>query len=212
MICIGVDPGLNRMGFAVMDVDFEKESPILKNIKVVSFGLLTTPNNVILSRRLKILYDDLLVLFEKYKPQCVIVEDLFFTKNVTSGLQVSAVRGILLLVLEIMQIPYISIHPSVLKKRLTHYGKAKKTQIVSAVCALFDIPKQNLQTDDVADAIAILYAGLLEINLKNLYDKQTGKINVGEYNRNKANNFCLKKKDMQKKKFLRFLKQKKLVE
>ena len=95
----------------------------------------------------------LTVLLERYKPDLVSVEKLFFTHNQTTAMTVSQARGVLLLVAEQHAIPLIEFTPLQIKQALTGYGRAEKRQIqemVKVILKLNEIPKP----DDCADALA----------------------------------------------------------
>lgn len=145
---IGFDPGFAIVGYGVLDYeDF-------RNVWVVDYGVITTPKEESFPVRLALIYKGVQELIEKYKPDEVAVEELFFNTNITTGINVAHARGVLLLA---------AIHhcgclyeytPLQIKQAMTGYGKATKKQIqemVRVYLALSKIPKP----DDAADALAV---------------------------------------------------------
>ena len=88
---IGFDPGFAIVGYGVLDYeDF-------RNIKVVDYGVITTPKEESFPVRLAIIYKGVQELIKKYNPDEVAVEELFFNTNITTGINVAHARGVLLL-------------------------------------------------------------------------------------------------------------------
>lgn len=152
---LGLDPGIDRLGWGVVC------GSTFKDFAYVSSGLISTTRTEQVHFRLKEIYDDLHVILEKFKPDIVYAEQLFFSKNVTTAMTISEVRGVIKLCVQLKEVPYFEINPRSLKKRMTGVGNAKKNQIRFVLQHIFgftELPKP----DDVADAIAISYVGLLE--------------------------------------------------
>ena len=89
MIILGIDPGLARLGYGVIEVDGDKR-------RVIQFGMLTTPAGVPMPKRLQQLWRGMNQLLDIYKPDEVAFEELFFSKNITTGMAVSMARGVAL--------------------------------------------------------------------------------------------------------------------
>ena len=148
MIILGIDPGFGTMGYGVI------EKLNNGNIIPVDYGVLTTPKDETFPVRLAILEQGLNKLYEKFKPNEIALEELFFTKNVTTGIQVAEARGVILL----SAIKYCGrlyeYTPNQIKQALTGYGKADKVQmmhVVQSILRLKSIPRP----DDAADALAV---------------------------------------------------------
>ncbi|MGN0804313.1 MAG: crossover junction endodeoxyribonuclease RuvC [Candidatus Coproplasma sp.] len=148
MIILGIDPGFGTMGYGVI------EKLNNGNIVPVDYGVLTTPKDETFPVRLAILEQGLNKLYEKFKPNEIALEELFFTKNVTTGIQVAEARGVILL----SAIKYCGrlyeYTPNQIKQALTGYGKADKVQmmhVVQSILRLKSIPRP----DDAADALAV---------------------------------------------------------
>ena len=151
MRILGIDPGLATTGWAV--VDFDKDA----NPTHIDYGAIITPKGISVSQRLLEIYKDISELIEKFKPEYAGVETLIFCNNAKTAMAVGEARGVVLVVLESMNIPLKEFTPLQVKSAVTGYGKADKKQVqenVKRFCKLDSIPKP----DDAADAIAIAIA------------------------------------------------------
>ncbi len=148
MIILGIDPGFGTMGYGVIDKRADG------NCVPVDYGVITTPKDESFPVRLAILEQGLNQRHEKYKPEEISVEELFFTKNVTTGIQVAEARGVILL----SAIKYcgrlFEYTPNQIKQALTGYGKADKVQMMHVVQSILRL-KQIPRPDDAADALAV---------------------------------------------------------
>ncbi len=148
MIILGIDPGFGTMGYGVIDKRADG------NCVPVDYGVITTPKDESFPVRLAILEQGLNKLYEKFKPEEISVEELFFTKNVTTGIQVAEARGVILL----SAIKYcgrlFEYTPNQIKQALTGYGKADKVQMMHVVQSILRL-KQIPRPDDAADALAV---------------------------------------------------------
>ncbi len=148
MRVLGIDPGLAIVGFGII------ESTDNNSIKVVDYGVITTNKKLTFPDRLKQIYTCVCTLIEKYKPDNVAVEELFFNNNIKTAIDVSHARGVAILA-AIQSINHLFEYtPLQIKQALTGYGRAEKSQVqymVKAILNLCDIPKP----DDAADALAV---------------------------------------------------------
>lgn len=143
---MGIDPGYDRLGFGVIEAE-----------KALAYGVITTPKGKI-EDRLKEIAEDLRALFAKYQPELLVIEDLFFSKNVTTGLKVAQVRGVVMMLAADAGMRIVEVKPNEVKLAMTGYGKADKKQIQEMVKAVFRL-KAVPQPDDAADALAIAWTG-----------------------------------------------------
>lgn len=147
MRILGIDPGFAIVGFGVLDYESNKFTPI-------DYGVITTDANTPFPVRLKILYDNILKIIEKYKPDYIAVEELFFNTNVKTAIAVGHARGVIILAAQNANIKTYEYTPLQIKQALTGYGRADKLQIqnmVKTFLGLNAIPKP----DDAADALAV---------------------------------------------------------
>lgn len=147
MKILGIDPGLGRCGFGMI------ETTGWSNAKALDYGVITTMVDAPLPSRLKELYESLVLLLKQTKPDVVSVEKLFFAKNVTTGIVVAEARGLVLLVAEQNGVPVYEYSPNEIKKALTGYGSATKTQMEEMVRVHLEL-KEKPKPDDAADALA----------------------------------------------------------
>lgn len=148
MRILGIDPGLATVGWGVIDVIGGKP-------KVVSYGVISTPKEKRLPERLMIIEEDLKLIAEKFKPDEIALEELFFNTNITTGINVAHARGVILLTaVKICGGKLYEYTPLQIKQALTGYGRAEKRQIqemTKTFLGLEKIPKP----DDAADALAV---------------------------------------------------------
>ncbi len=144
---LGIDPGTATTGWGI--ISEEKKEP-----KLEVYGCIETSKHKTTVERLKEIASDLEEIIEKYKPDEVAVEDLFFFKNLKTAIKVAQARGVLLLIPGRKNIPVFEYTPLQVKQALTGYGRAEKSQIqwmVKEILKLSEIPKP----DDAADALAV---------------------------------------------------------
>ena len=154
MIVIGIDPGLATVGFGAIKTEKERVTPI-------SYGCIRTLPDKQTPQRLLEIYDEITSLFEKYKPEVIAVEKLFFSKNVTNALSVSEARGVIFLAAQQQNIPIFEYTPNQVKQAITGSGRADKKQVqemIKRLLGLDEIP----EPDDAADGLSI---ALCHINI-----------------------------------------------
>jgi crossover junction endodeoxyribonuclease RuvC len=147
MRIIGIDPGIGRTGWGIIDCDKNK-------ITVVAYGCIETKVNSNIPGRLFAIYDEIIDIIKEYRPEEMSIEELFFNKNVKTALIVGQARGVILLAGIQKHLAIITYTPLQVKTAITGYGRAEKLQIgkmVKTILQLKEIPKP----DDVTDALAI---------------------------------------------------------
>lgn len=147
MIILGIDPGLATTGYGVV----KKEG---NSFKLIDYDTITTSSDRTDVDRLSQLYEELLSLIDKYNPEHIAVEELFFNKNVKTAIRVGQARGVILLAGAQQSINVAEYTPLQVKQAVVGYGRASKQQVqqmVKALLNLEEIPKP----DDAADALAI---------------------------------------------------------
>lgn len=147
MIYFGIDPGTARCGWGVVS----KKGSLLS---CIAYGCLEPQKDVIAGDRLLSIYTQLGAYIQKYKPQSIGVEKLFFSNNAKTAMNIAEVRGVILLLVRQNAIPISEYTPYQIKQAVTGYGNADKTQVqkmVMRILQLDTIPKP----DDAADALAV---------------------------------------------------------
>lgn len=147
MRIMGIDPGVATIGFGVVDADRGRQ-------QLVRYGVITTPAGIPLSSRLYQISQDMSELIGLFHPDEVAVEELFFTKNITTGIAVAHGRGVLLLELERAGVPVYEYTPMQVKQAVAGYGKAEKRQVMAMTARLLKM-KEIPRPDDAADALAL---------------------------------------------------------
>ena len=148
MIILGIDPGLATLGFGVIEKDARG------NCRAIDCGVLTTPKEEGLPVRLAMLEEGLQRLLDQYRPDEIAMEELFFSKNITTGIAVAHARGVALLTCVKRCGKLYEYTPMQIKQALTGYGKADKKQIQPVVASLLKL-KSVPKPDDAADALGI---------------------------------------------------------
>lgn len=147
MIILGIDPGLAIVGYGVIEAQKGAFRPI-------DCGVINTPKSDTVPIRLNKIYDGMLSLIEKYKPDCIAIEELFFNTNITTGINVAQARGVVLLACQQKGLKMYEYTPLQIKQALTGYGKAEKKQIQFMVARLLNL-KAVPKPDDAADGLAV---------------------------------------------------------
>jgi crossover junction endodeoxyribonuclease RuvC len=147
MLIIGIDPGIAILGYGVLEYEGNK-------FKVIDYGPVITTNKFKMPERLEIIYDSLDKIFDKYRPDAVAFEELFFNQNAKTAITVGQARGASVLCAQKNKLNIFEYTPLQVKQAVVGYGRADKKQIqqmVKIILNLKEIPKP----DDVADALAI---------------------------------------------------------
>lgn len=147
MRILGIDPGIGICGFGLIETSGRAGA------RALDYGAVTTMVDAPMPSRLKELYESLKIVFEDTKPDVVAVEKLFFSKNITTGIAVAEARGVILLVAEQSGVKVREYTPNEIKKSLTGYGAATKTQMEEMVRVHLGL-KVKPKPDDAADALA----------------------------------------------------------
>lgn len=159
MKILGIDPGLARVGFGLIETDGY-------NVKLLNYGIIETENNLPQSERLLQIKKDIEELILEYQPDQVAIEELFFVQNITNGIRVAEARGVITVVVAENGILIHEYKPTEVKIAVCSNGHAKKCQIqdmVKKILKLQNTPKP----DDAADAltIAITCSQSLKLNI-----------------------------------------------
>lgn len=147
MIILGVDPGTAITGYGIIQSDGDE-------LGLIDYGVITTPADWPLPRRLEHIYRALTDLIAKHHPTDAVVEKLFFSKNVRTALSVGQARGVALLAAAQASLAIHEYTPLEIKQAVVGYGRAEKMQIQQMVKMLLQLDFIP-QPDDAADALAI---------------------------------------------------------
>lgn len=156
MIILGLDPGVARLGYGVIESDGHHD-------RCVAYGVIETRKGE-LGPRLLELRDQLRTLLAEHRPDRVCVEKLYFSKNVKTATAVGEARGVILLTCAEAQLPLIEVQPQAVKQAVTGYGAADKAQVMRMVQTLLGLPEPP-RPDDAADALAIALCGVRNLEV-----------------------------------------------
>jgi crossover junction endodeoxyribonuclease RuvC len=147
MLILGIDPGTAILGYGLIE---QKGN----HLSALAYSCWRTPAHIPLAERLLVLYKQIMLFLQKYHPDHMVVEELFFNRNTTTALNVGHARGVVLLAGAQQRIPVYEYTPLQVKQAVVGYGRAEKKQVqqmVKGLLGMGEIPKP----DDAADALAI---------------------------------------------------------
>jgi len=172
MTILGVDPGFAKTGFGVIRIESGRISHIAHDI-------ISTEPSLQTGARLKIIHDGICAAADLYKPDFAAVENLYFSKNISSALPVAQARGVVLLALAQREIDAREYSPLEIKQAITGSGRAGKSQVqelVRFLLALREIPKPDHASDALAAAICCYHMVAAERKLsppENVKEKES---------------------------------------
>lgn len=147
MRILGIDPGVAIVGFGLIESD-------RGTLRMLQYGAITTPAGLPLAARLAQINRDMEELIDTFRPDEISVEELFFSKNITTGIAVAHARGVILCAAEKKKIPIYEYTPMQVKQAVVGYGLADKKQVMDMTRRLLKL-KSVPRPDDAADALAV---------------------------------------------------------
>jgi crossover junction endodeoxyribonuclease RuvC len=146
MVVLGIDPGVRRTGYAVVEAVGGKAL-------LVASGTLSTSSKSPFHERLKSIYQGLLQVVARFSPDEIAVEDVFVKNNVRVALRMGHIRGVALLVAANHGVPIGEYSPGEIKQAIVGSGSASKEQVKFMVTALLKLA--DISSEDESDAIAV---------------------------------------------------------
>ena len=146
MRILGIDPGTATLGFGIVDED--------NGFAAVAYGAIETPSTDAMPMRLLTLHNEITALIDDFEPDVLAIEQLFFSRNVTTAIAVGQARGVAMLAAAQHGLDVIEYKPAEIKQAISGYGNADKQQIQAMVRILLDLDEIP-HPDDAADALAI---------------------------------------------------------
>ena len=150
MRVLGIDPGYAIVGWGVLDQAGSRYAP-------VAYGAICTEKDTPFEQRLAEIYDGLADILDRYRPQALSIEKLYYQHNQTTVIGVAEARGVILLAAAQAGVPVCEYTPMQVKQAVTGYGKAVKKQIQEMTRVLLHLPAIP-KPDDTADALALAIA------------------------------------------------------
>ena len=147
MRILGIDPGIAIVGFGLIESN-------RGSVRMLQYGAVTTEAGLPLATRLVQIENDMTALISQLKPDEIAVEELFFSKNITTGIAVAHGRGVILCTAERLGVPIFEYTPMQVKQAVAGYGLADKKQVMDMTKRLLKL-KAVPKPDDAADALAI---------------------------------------------------------
>ena len=148
MKILGIDPGIATVGYGILEKDEHGR------ISTIDYGVIETPKTENLAVRLAMLEEGMHRLLKVHQPNEIAIEELFFSKNVKTAIQVAHARGVILLTCIKECGRLFEYTPMQIKQALTGYGRAEKRQIQLVTANLLKL-KGIPRPDDAADALAV---------------------------------------------------------
>jgi len=161
MIIIGIDPGSVVVGYSII------RKKTAQQLEVVDFGCIITDKFATTGERLKYIYKEVNKLIEKYKPEVMSVESVFFFKNLKTIMPVSQSKGVILLAAAEKKLMVYEFTPLQMKMAIAGYGRAEKKQVQKMIektidISGFDLKENNRKKDDAFDALGMAICAALK--------------------------------------------------
>lgn len=161
MIILGIDPGLAIVGYSIVEC-------IGNNFTAIEYGCIRTDSKLLFPDRIKIIYDSLIEIINKYDPDDLAIEELFFNKNVKTAIKVGQARGVEILAGVNSGLDIYEYTPLQIKQAVVGYGRADKNQVQEMVKILLNLDEKP-KPDDVADALAVAICHGASIKFKEMF-------------------------------------------
>jgi crossover junction endodeoxyribonuclease RuvC len=168
MFVLGIDPGLTRCGFGLVEGSFAG----VESFRAVRAGVVETNPDSPVEQRLGQLFVELQLLLQETKPDAVVVERVFFQRNVKTAIPVTQVSGVAVALAGAIELPVRQFTAQEVKLAVTGYGAASKTQVqgmVARLCGLVDVPKPA----DAADALALAITYFMVVRMEQRYPEKS---------------------------------------
>jgi crossover junction endodeoxyribonuclease RuvC len=147
----GIDCGTETTGYGVVEWDDHARNP---ELVWLAAGGICPPKKALLPQRLAVIHAELTTLFERWQPEVVAVEEVFYSVNAKSAIKLGHVRGVALLAAATAGLPVAEYAPLTIKSTVTGYGLAAKHQVQFMVARLLHLAAVP-EPADAADALAI---------------------------------------------------------
>jgi crossover junction endodeoxyribonuclease RuvC len=168
MFVLGIDPGLTRCGFGLVEGSFEG----LESFRAVRAGVVETDPHESVERRLGQLMVQLRTLIGEMTLDAVVVERVFYQRNAKTAIPVAQASGVAVALAGSVDLPVRQFTAQQVKLAVTGYGAASKSQVqgmVTRLCGLRDVPEPA----DVADALALAITYFMVVRTEQRYPKMS---------------------------------------
>jgi crossover junction endodeoxyribonuclease RuvC len=164
MFVLGIDPGLTRCGFGLVEGSFDG----LESFRAVRAGTIETAADLPVEQRLRQLHVELAALLIETTPEAVVVERVFYQRNAKTAIPVAQASGVAIALAGSDDVAVRQFTAQEVKLAVTGYGAASKSQVqgmVARLCGLSDVPKPA----DAADALALAIAYFMIVRTERRY-------------------------------------------
>ena len=166
MFVLGIDPGLSRCGYGVV----ERRGA---ELRATLGGVVTSDPGIPLPERLRMLFEELQALVAEVKPDAVVVERVFFQTNVRTAMATGQAGGLALLAAAQSGCEVVQYTANEVKLAVVGFGGATKDQVQRMVASLLGLPEPP-RPSDVADALALAACHLASAPLRRAVEKAQG--------------------------------------
>ena len=160
MRILGIDPGLTKTGFGIIDINDD-------SLKLIDYGIVKPKNTDKLERRLLTIFNDMSEIIKKYNPTVVSIEEVFYGKNVKSALLLGQARGAAMLSAASNKITIFEYSAKKIKQSVTGNGNADKNQVKFMVGSILNIKNLDIPLD-ASDALAIALCHNQQLKVREL--------------------------------------------
>ena len=147
MVILGIDPGFAIVGWGVLE-------SYKGQFRVMGYGSIQTKAGLPIEERLNQIFDGMNTIIDKYKPDAMAIEELFWNTNQKTGISVAEARGVIITSAYRKGLKISEYTPLQVKQSVVGYGRADKKQVISMVKLLLKLEKAP-KLDDTCDALAI---------------------------------------------------------
>lgn len=147
MVILGIDPGFAIVGWGVLE-------SYKGQFRVMGYGSIQTKAGLPIEERLNQIFDGMNTIIDKYKPDAMAIEELFWNTNQKTGISVAEARGVIITSAYRKGLKIAEYTPLQVKQAVVGYGRAEKKQVIAMVTSILKLPKPP-KPDDTADALAI---------------------------------------------------------
>jgi crossover junction endodeoxyribonuclease RuvC len=168
MFVLGIDPGLTRCGFGLVEGSFDG----VESFRAVRAGTIETDSKLPVEVRLRELHVELASLLAETTPDAVVVERVFYQRNAKTAIPVAQASGVAIALAGSENVAVRQFTSQEVKLAVTGYGAASKSQVqgmVARLCGLSEIPKPA----DAADALALGIAYFMIVRVERRYPLDT---------------------------------------
>ncbi len=183
MRILGIDPGTASTGYGVIDVPDDIMSREFEyNIQLVDYGFVSTSKDLLMEKRLVQLFSELSLVMDKFEPNQIVIERLFFGINAKTAITVSQARGVVLLCAGMGNVPVTEYSGPAVKLMVAGEGRAKKKQVHEGVrkflskikgekaaelsTPMMGTKRKKTWDDNAVDAVAIAICHVLKMVAK----------------------------------------------